>query len=191
MGKPEETITQPAVLCNADLAELREKMGCSVLDMYYILGRTPPLLPMSKGEKAHLPIKNLPLSYLSRLLWEEPEMGLSVLADWPTHEDAFKAVTSVWDHQTYGRLSGRKFAIMCGVTPWTYAKWVSGENVPTTTTVRLFRFLCDIIRLKGHEGFKLYLKCLDDDARSRGLSGLKELFKTPPKKEKESEAGEE
>lgn len=176
----------PGILCSSDIVDLREKLACSFLDMYYILGRMPPQLPMTKGEKGQLPIKSLPVSYLARLIREAPELVAQLLPEWATHEEAYAAVSSVWDADTHGRLSGRKFAILCGVTPWTYAKWVSGENEPTTSTLRLFRFLCDIIKLKGRQGLDLYLQCIAEDAKSRGIAGLKGLFKTPDKKEKDN-----
>lgn len=182
--------TEP-VLCNADIAELREKLGCSLLELTYLLGRTTILLPMKKEDKARRPLKNMPLSYLIRLVREEPDAALAVLPQWPTFADARNAVASVWDKQTYGRFSDRKFAIICGVTPWTFAKWSSGENTPTTSTVRLFCFLCDIIKRKGREGLEIYLDCIDRDAKSRGKSGLKELFKSPVKKADREQVAEE
>lgn len=185
-----DTMPSTPPVCNADLAELREKLGCSLLDLTYILGRTTVQLPM-KNDKAQTPLKSLPLAYMVRLLDKEPDLAISVLPQWPSYDDAYEAVASVWDSQTYGRLSGRKFAIICGVTPWTYAKWISGENTPTTSTVRLFTFLCDIIKRKGREGLQIYLDCLDEDAKSRGKKGLKDLFKTPPQGKKKRKTSEE
>lgn len=171
-------------LCNADLAELREKLGCSLLELTYVLGRTTVSFPIRNADKARTPIKSLPLSYMVRLLGEEPDLAASLFPKWPTYEEVYKTVAGVWDQKTYGRLSGRKFAILCGVTPWTYAKWVSGENQPTASTLRLFAFLRDIIRRKGQEGLRIYLDCLERDARSRGKKGLRDLFRSPPKKKK-------
>jgi len=148
----------------ADIQSLRELLGVSDLDMFWLLGALVPSW-RTTGEPSLEPLKQPSLSILVRYLSKYPEAAF--LTRLPSLEDIYPLVVKVSDEE---KLPARRFGPLWGVSGWTGYSWMKGGN-PSQVVQRLFRLVEDAITQDGEEGFRKFLEVVDEEARARGVEG--------------------
>lgn len=165
-------ITTP-VLKNSDYRKLRETLGCSIVELMYLVGsQRSPIYPPDA------PVTSLPRRYLLRLLLDQPNLADSLFPPLPNFSSIYAHLESFWPEQ-YAPISIRKTAILFGVIPATVYSWRKGKE-PTLAVSKLFFFLDALLKQYGKEGLRLYLEIIETDLIANGISGgLEEAFKKP------------
>ena len=167
-------VPQKAPMKIGDYRRLRETLGCSLLELMYLVGsQRRPLSP-----KADEAIGSLPKRYLLRLLLGQPELVDGFFPKMPDFTTIYPLLENNWPDK-FGRFSIRKCAVLFGVIPATVYSWRNGKE-PSLTVVKLFYFLNILMKRYGKAGLRLYLECIEADIIANGISGgLQEAFKNP------------
>lgn len=116
-----------------DLDALREQLGMSTMDACWLYGLSMTKWTLiAKREKAKLPLKNVTLALLVRVLRAYPEVSPVMAA--PTAKDVFSAIA-----ETQPELDRKHMAIMFGCEASSGYRWLTTDSEIGPALVRLFK----------------------------------------------------
>ncbi|MCP4021303.1 MAG: hypothetical protein GY729_05630 [Desulfobacteraceae bacterium] len=179
-------ISDEKLLRSADLNDLKETLGVSMIDIIHLMGSMNFKLTGAKGQQliGH-PANSLLIRYLNKY----PEDYF--IPEMPESEEVYDVVSQHYN----GKLSHSKFGVLFGNASWAGCAWNNGDS-PSVAVKRLFYLLLNAIESEGSNGLKKFLELVDTEARLRGLGGLEQVtqkgnwntqkFKEMAKKEAEA-----
>lgn len=162
-------IPKDRLVKGADVQDLRELLGASNLDMFYLVGTLVKNFRVT-GPTNQEPIKQPALAILMRYLDAFPDENF--IPKMPDFEEVYALV----DQHYPGKLSIRRFGTLCGNSGWSGNAWSHG-GTPAPTVQRLFKLLANAILAEGANGLLKFLDIVDIEARARGnAGGLEEVL---------------
>lgn len=156
-----------------DLNILKEQLGLTNLDLFWLLGANIFADRTKKGKKEE-PLKNVPLCILARYLDLYPEENF--IPEFPTASQAYEEIENVFKK----KFSARKFGCLFGASGWSGYNWLKGEfeaRRPSPVVERLFFLVLKAIEKDGEKGLEKFMNVLEIEADSRGFNGLEDVFK--------------
>lgn len=179
-------IPKDRLVKGADVQDLRELLGHSSLDMFWLTGTMVKEWRVT-GEHSQSPVRHPSLAILLRYLAAYPDE--TFVPKMPQFEEVFELVKEHFPE----KLSYRRFGTLWGTSGWSGHAWSHGAS-PSPTVLRLFKLVLNVILAEGKDGLLKFLDVVDTEARARGLTGgLDELLQkgTWGLREKESDMNEE
>ena len=152
-----------------DVQRLRELLGVSSVDLFYLLGRAPSGGTVRlEGPRSELPISTPGVSLLARYLDRYPEANF--LPRFPDYQETFDGVRDAYEDLVGAPLTARRLSLICGAGASAGYQWASGAP-PVPYFQRLFHLLLEATREEGTDGLERFLEVVDEEARARGIQG--------------------
>jgi len=166
-------ISSGEMVTGADVQELRDVLGFSVLDMAWLTGSLNHLQLLSE-HRLDEPVRSVSASTLIRYFDRFPEKN--PVPQMPTADEMYKRIEPLWPQIRDGeRFSLRKFGLLFGVAPSSGSRWLS-DGEPTLTIRRMFWVVLRAIEGEGVAGLRRFVETVEQEAIARGLDGLDGLF---------------
>jgi hypothetical protein len=157
-------IPRDRLVNGSDIQTLRELLGVTDLDLFWLLGSLVPSW-RTTGPEAQEPLNQPSLAVLVRYLSKYPDNAY--LPQLPELEDVYPFVLNAYN----GELPARRLGPIWGVSGWSGNQWVNGHK-PSQVVRRLFKLYLDAVEQEGEEeGFRRFVEVVDDEARARGFKG--------------------
>ncbi|MCP3945001.1 MAG: hypothetical protein GY710_26485 [Desulfobacteraceae bacterium] len=172
--------TQINLITGADLQELKDLLGVTLLDLIWVCGIKSFSSPKGKwkisGERSDLPILQPSLTILIRYLKKYPEE--SMLPAMPAFMDVYDKVEPFFDDLSLGRFGVERMGPLLGVGYGAPVEWKKGMKKPALAVQRLLYVINQAVTKRGIKGFKEYLEIVEMEAFHReNISLLKLLEK--------------
>jgi len=169
---------QPGLIKGADLQELKEELGVTMVDLMWVIGRKSLCSPKGSwkltNERSQLPIAQPQYTILIRYLLQYSED--SILPQMPNFIDLYEKVAPHFETVGLGEPTVSKAGILFGVKDCTALTWKHGQKQPSLGGQRLLYLVEQAIEQDGAAGLKRYVDIVEKEVQARGLGSISDLF---------------
>lgn len=168
---------QPELIKGADLQELKELLGVTIVDLMWIIGRKSLSSPKDgwklTGERSQLPIVQPSYTILIRYLMKHSKD--SILPQMPDFTDLYNKIEPFFEPIGLGVPSTSKAGVLFGVKDCTALTWKHGNKQPSLGVQRLLYLVDRIVDQDGIEGFKRFIEVVEKEAQAREVGPISDL----------------
>ncbi len=172
-------LTQTDLITGADLQELKESFGITLLDLWWVTGVKSFSSPKDKwklvGERSDLPIPQPSLTILIRYL-QKYENESMLLPEMPDFLDFYDKIAPYFDELSLGKPAMGKIGLLLGIGQGAPNEWRKGLKRPSLGVQRMLYVVNKAVEKDGVEGFKRYLGIVEKEAICRDIGNLSDLF---------------